>query len=182
MINAQFFNFEKDCYALLIPNFINDSYDLYNSCIATEFEEKTIAQYEKTITLPRLVSSYSHPMPDYFAPIIEKINIVSKQLPFIDNSQLATPNHCFLNYYRNGEDYNGWHTNENNPTYILSLGESRTFEIKKISNSTITSIQLDAGSLVIIYGEMFNTKFMQRIPKLSNSNKSCIHMIFSYQN
>lgn len=129
-----------------------------------------------------MVSSYSDTMPDYLAPIIENIKILSKQLPFINGSQLATPNHCLLNYYRNGEDYNGWHTYENNPSYILSLGETRTFEIKKISNSAITSIQLEAGSLLIIYGEMFNTKFMQRIPKSSNSDKSCIHMIFSYQN
>lgn len=64
-----------------------------------------------------------------------------------------------INYYRDGNDSNGWHADNEkelgtNPTIAsLSLGAERNFQLKHNSNSSIKkNIILENGSLLVMKG------------------------------
>ncbi len=66
------------------------------------------------------------------------------------------PNFVILNHYRNGEDHMGWHSDDERNACpqiaSLSLGATRRFRIDQGATVTPTSIDLDAGSLLIFDG------------------------------
>ncbi len=66
-------------------------------------------------------------------------------------------NGCLLNFYRNGNDRMGWHSDnekELEPEGViasLSLGASRDFFLRHKKNSTKQSLELNDGDLLIMH-------------------------------
>jgi alkylated DNA repair dioxygenase AlkB len=198
---AKFYPFEKDCYALFVPKFIDNCEALYDDIInEVSFEEKNIKMYGKTVPLPRLISFHaqtetvykysgirnvSKPIPECLNPIIDKINILTAQLPYIEG-KINSPNSCLINYYRNGDDYIGWHSDDElqsyttHPIYSVSLGATRDFEIKKKSTGAVTRITLTNGSLLAMYGKLFQLEYQHRVPKSSTTYDGRINLTFRY--
>lgn len=183
------YKFEDDCYALLYNNLISNPEELYIKILSDiQFDQKYIKMYGKTIPLPRLTAfcvrnnlniEYKYSgitnnailWPSYFDSITGKLNELGLQL--IPNCNI--PNSCFLNYYRNGDDYIGWHSDdelksyETNPIYSISLGSERTFEIRKKNNNNVHKILLKSGSLLVMYGSKFQQLYQHRLPKIEDS-------------
>jgi alkylated DNA repair dioxygenase AlkB len=198
-MNALFYNLEPGCYALLIPGFIQDPEDLYAQILEeVDFEAKSIKMFDKSIPLPRLTSYYSSVMKTGFAntpremlsfmdALCERFQEISKLLicpsgkPILNN----LPNSCLVNYYRNGDDYIGWHADDEqksyilNPIYSISLGEERIFQLRNEDLGRITDIKLGNGSLLIMYGDQLQIKYKHRVPK-TTSEVSRVNLTFRF--
>ena len=74
--------------------------------------------------------------------------------------ELAQPlNAVLLNYYRDGQDSMGWHSDDEpvlgrNPLIVsLNLGATRRFDLRRVGGSRIEhSIELEHGSLLVMSG------------------------------
>jgi alkylated DNA repair dioxygenase AlkB len=82
-------------------------------------------------------------------------------------------NGCLLNYYRDGNDYIGPHSDDektlaaNSSVFAVSLGACRTMKFaKKASTLNPThSVQLENGSLMAMTGPKFQRTYTHTIPK-----------------
>lgn len=83
---------------------------------------------------------------------------------------------CFINYYKTGRDHLGWHSdddpsiNHEKPIAIVTLGNERDFQFKKIGSKGIESINtrvLKPNSLAIMPAGMQHTHY-HRIPKIAD--------------
>ena len=77
-------------------------------------------------------------------------------------AQLAmTPNFALLNLYRDGQDYMGWHTDNETTMHgqlaSLSLGDTRRFLIEESSGTGKYRLDLEHGSLLLMNVELRHT-------------------------
>jgi len=84
-------------------------------------------------------------------------------------------NSVLINYYRNGSDSMGWHSDDEpelgrNPIIAsLSLGAPRDFILReKINNAHKIKINLEAGSLLLM-GPSIQNKWQHALPKRAHS-------------
>ena len=90
--------------------------------------------------------------PNPWIPLLEQIK--SK----VEKVTLTEFNSVLLNLYRDGQDSNGWHSDNEkelgtNPTIAsISLGQERTFHLKHRSKNLKLSFKLNHGSLLIMSG------------------------------
>lgn len=91
-----------------------------------------------------------------------------------------------LNYYRNGDDYIGYHTDsevqEGDVIASISLGATRKFSFRSIDyktdSSDIYEIDLEAGSLIIMDENSAKNKWKHMLPKMKNLKDVRINITF----
>jgi alkylated DNA repair dioxygenase AlkB len=95
-------------------------------------------------------------------------------------------NSVLLNYYRNGQDSMGWHSDDEkelgrNPTIAsLNLGESRRFLIRnKVDKNLKKEILLTHGSLLIMTDEMQHY-WQHTVPKEPKKQQPRINLTFRW--
>lgn len=94
-------------------------------------------------------------------------------------------NHLLMNRYRTGNDYMGWHSDDepelgnNPPIASLSLGATRRFVVKsKVSTHGFTHRwQLESGSLMIMGGATQH-QFRHGVPKQRTVQNERINLTF----
>lgn len=140
------------------------------------WEQGEITIYGKKVLEPRLTAWYGDAETDYtysgktqtstpWTPTLLAVKNKIEQLTFDDAIKNSiTRNHynaVLLNYYRNGLDSMGFHSDNEkkmgvNPTIAsLNLGESRRFIFRRRDNKNDKfEILLTHGSLLIMAGEM----------------------------
>ena len=90
---------------------------------------------------------YTQLFPAWFRPLIDQVNEACD----------VRFNGCLLNYYRNGLDHMGWHSDnedaldKSKPIASLSIGTSRDFFLKHRSRSFKEKIELKDGDLLVMY-------------------------------
>jgi len=129
------------------------------------WQQDIIKIFGKTIPIPRLQAFYGNKGLSYK---YSNINLEAKNWNDLLTSiktdiELAYKiklNSVLLNLYRNGNDSNGWHSDDEpslgkNPAIAsLSFGSNRTFHLKhKKFKNLKTKIELSNGSLLIMKGE-----------------------------
>lgn len=131
----------------------------------TPWEHLPFQIFGKTVDTPRLEA--------YFATSGNRYSYSGKTLkinPFTDTllqikqriEAIADTdfNAVLINYYRDGNDGNGWHADDEkelgkNPVIAsLSLGVSRRFDFKHKLTNEQHQLELNNGSLLIMSGEM----------------------------
>jgi len=101
-----------------------------------------------------------------YIPLLNEIqNIVCKELR-LENNYF---NGVLLNLYRDGKDYMGYHTdneNEMEETIIvgLSLGQKRKFYFKNNSTKEVSKYSMDNGNMIVMYPKC-QQLFKHSIPK-----------------
>lgn len=130
----------------------------------TPWQQDDITVFGKTYAQPRLTALYGNNSKAY-----SYANIVMQPVPFTQTlNQIKTAiegicpftfTTCLLNLYRNGQDSNGWHADDekelgtNPPIASVSFGAPRYFHLKhKKDKSLKTKILLDHGSLLLMSG------------------------------
>ncbi len=95
-------------------------------------------------------------------------------------------NSVLLNYYRNGQDSMGWHSDDErelgrNPVIAsLNFGESRRFLLRRKDNKSIKhELLLTHGSLLIMSGEMQHF-WQHAVPKEPKKNHPRINLTFRW--
>lgn len=92
-------------------------------------------------------------------------------------------NACLANLYRDGDDSNGWHSDNEkelgkNPIIgSISLGATRAFKLKHLKTNTRLEFELTSGSLLIMGGEMQHF-WKHQIPKTKSSVEPRINLTF----
>ena len=150
------------------PSFLNateaDScFNLLKENSAWQHDDITV--YGKTYKQPRLTALYGDTSKPY-----SYSNITMYPKPYTDTLKLIKTkieaevqtqfNTVLLNYYRDGNDSNGWHADNEkelgtNPIIAsISLGEERPFHFKHRTLNERHKLILEHGSLLVMAGEM----------------------------
>ena len=166
------------------PNFLNyeSANNLFNWFVDNiSWQQEEITLYGKKYLTPRLSSWIADSGLDYgysnmrmnakpwSQELLDLKFLVESEANFLFNSVL-------INYYRDGQDSNGWHSDDeselgNNPVIAsISLGGSRDFQLRHKKDKSIkTSICLENGSLLIMKGTTQHN-WQHCIPKRVNSD------------
>lgn len=147
----------------------------------TEWRQDRLNVYGKEHLAPRLSCWYGESWMDYrysghtmtasvLTPLLLDIkNEVEKQSGNLFNSVL-------VNYYRDGRDSNGWHSDDEpelgeNPIIAsLSLGAPRDFHLRhKVDKSRKHTMSLEHGSLLMMRG-LTQSRWQHQLPKRANAN------------
>lgn len=160
------------------------------------WKEQTVCVWGKKCKVPRLVYSYGEPgisysysgqkdIPDTNWPA--EMNEIRKKLATIHPDGLE-PNYLLLNYYRNGADKIGAHSDDEpdlisgSHIFSITLGAERKFVIRNVNNNLDkVETTLAHGSLLDMYGD-FQNKYTHEIPATTQCHLGRINLTFRYMN
>ncbi len=177
---------------IYVPNFFTKKEaDTYFNAIntATNWQQDTIRVYGKTYMQPRLTALFGETNQPY-----SYSNITMYPQPFtkiLDSikQRVETFCHCkfntlLINLYRNGNDSNGWHADNEkelgkNPSIAsVSFGAERPFHYKhKTQKEQRYKITLQHGSLLFMQGEMQHY-WLHQIAKTKKNISPRINLTF----
>ena len=154
-----------------------------------QWQQDNIKIFGKIYPQPRLTALYANNNKSYsysnikmqpitFTPTLFDIKSkIEKRL----NSQFTS---CLLNLYRNGQDSNGWHADNEkelglNPVIAsLSLGAERVFHMKhRNDKKEKLKINLTNGSLLVMRGKTQH-HWLHQIPKTRKKVEERINLTF----
>lgn len=174
------------------PNFfsIEKANEIFHK-LQTEipWQQDTITIYGKNHLQPRLTALFGNEGKPYgYSNIVMHPHPWNPMLIFIKEEVEKICQEYFttvlLNYYRNGQDSNGWHADNEkelgrNPIIAsLSLGEPRNFQLKHNSIETAKqNIVLEHGSLLVMKGTTQHY-WKHQIPKTKKEIGSRINLTF----
>ncbi len=101
----------------------------------------------------------------------------------VEEQTACSFNSCLLNYYHNGEEGMGWHSDDEEsleePIHIasLSLGARRRFDFRNKKTKEKTSIWLDNGSLLLMK-HPHQHLFQHSLPKSKKIQEPRINLTF----
>lgn len=154
----------------------------------TPWQHDTITVFGKTFSQPRLTALYGNNGKTYsYSSIIMHPHHFTPLLMFLKEKVESICQHHFttilLNYYRDEDDSNGWHSDNErelgqNPTIAsLSFGETRNFKLKHNTKPEQFSLPLENGSLFLMKsGSQIHYK--HQLPKSSKPKKGRINLTF----
>lgn len=175
------------------PQFLNgeQSTTLFQQiCSSEKFQQNEIILFGKKIKVPRLEA--------YFALNGETYGysgqqlLVSKFPSYLHELRLKVQeltgdryNALLINYYRDGQDSNGWHA-DNERTLgkdpciaSLSLGAERRFELKHMASGMKKNIILADGSLLHMHGQLQN-HYKHQLPKMKGLQQARLNLTFRW--
>ncbi|HBW85731.1 MAG TPA: alpha-ketoglutarate-dependent dioxygenase AlkB [Crocinitomicaceae bacterium] len=162
----------------LIRNFLheNESEHYFSGLMkALSFEQKDIVMFGKRIEIPRLESFHAVDGKSYgysgkrletrpFNPILSSLKgKIEGQISVHFNSVL-------VNLYRNENDSNGWHADDEkelgkNPVIAsISIGAKRRFQLKHKLEPLKHNLELNNGDLLIMGGTL-QSNWKHQVPK-----------------
>ncbi|REG98325.1 alpha-ketoglutarate-dependent dioxygenase AlkB family protein [Flavobacterium aquicola] len=186
-----FFNL-PDAEIIYFPSFISQEeadllfYELQKNVL---WQQDEITVYGKKHLQPRLTALYGNEGKPYsYSNIVMQPHqwtmSLQKIKSLIESASKTNFTTVLLNYYRDGNDGNGWHADNEkelgiNPIIAsLSLGASRNFQLKH--NNDVTqkkNIILENGSLLLMKGTTQHF-WKHQIPKTAKSIGPRINLTF----
>ncbi|HSD07488.1 alpha-ketoglutarate-dependent dioxygenase AlkB [Flavobacterium sp.] len=155
----------------------------------TPWQQDEITVYGKKHLQPRLTALYGNEgkpysysnitmQPHYWTPTLQKIKNLVENVAEINFTTVL------LNYYRDGNDGNGWHADNEkelgiNPIIAsLSLGAERNFQLKhNIDSTQKKNIVLENGSLLLMKGTTQHF-WKHQVPKTKKNIGPRINLTF----
>ncbi len=152
-----------------------------------DWRQDPISLYGKEFMIPRLHCWYGEfdysyskiklPKREFPKPILEIKHKIEKETGLKFNGVLA-------NLYRDGQDSNGWHSDNESelerPVHIasLSLGQERSFHLRKRGETKLRhKVNLEDGSLLIMK-HPFQEFWQHQIPKTKRVLEERINLTF----
>jgi len=182
-----------DADITLFENFFTnqESKKLYQNLIENiQWRQDKIKIFGKLINQPRLTAFYGDSSKDYsYSGIVMKPIDWNDDLLFIKNRVEEMAKIKFtsvlLNYYRDGKDSMGWHSDDEkelgqNPVIgSVSFGESRVFQLRHKLRKDIkkVDIKLTDGSFLLMKGSTQHF-WQHQIPKTTRNLESRINLTF----
>jgi len=178
---------------IYLKDFLSDELqqELYKHLISNDNIKWTQGVYNifgKSVNTPRLLwamrdeesmvnEKYTVTDSCVWTDLIKRVKIA---IEHIINRKLT---YAQLNYYRNGEDYIGWHTDkelsDGDIIVSLSLGATRTFQFHQISNKDNKyELELEGGSLLIMNSAAAKSEFKHQLPKRKKVKEGRINITF----
>jgi alkylated DNA repair dioxygenase AlkB len=155
----------------------------------TAWKQEDILLFGKTHKIPRLQAWYGDKGTDYsysgisldpipFSSELLKIKIKIEKLTGVNF------NSCLINYYRNGNDGMGWHSDnerqlgEDPVIASLSLGEERKFRLRSISNTKRTIDLVLASGSILVMEKGTQMHWQHSVPKTKRAIGPRINLTF----
>ncbi|HEY4789030.1 MAG TPA: alpha-ketoglutarate-dependent dioxygenase AlkB [Bacteroidales bacterium] len=181
-----------DGEALFYPDFLtNQECEAYYQHIFYSFtwKQEQIRMYDKDVLQPRLTAFCGEPFLDlrYSNHIVKPQHWTDKILELKQKTEAvagAKFTNALFNLYRDGKDSVSWH--RDNERYLgfdpviasISLGTTRTFQLRNYSDKTITrSVELTSGSLLIMKGPIQRC-WEHQVPKVNKRIGPRINITF----
>lgn len=155
----------------------------------TPWQQDDIKVFGKIYKQPRLTALYSVSGKSYsYSGITMQPHPFSKSLlelkEIVESTSKETYNTVLLNLYRDGNDSNGWHSDDEkelglNPVIAsLSLGAKRRFRLRHKKDKSLTyTLELDHGSLLLMKGTTQHY-WQHQLPKTKKVNDPRINLTF----
>jgi len=182
----------KDVDVWYYPEFFSkeESQHYYSVLLSeTKWQHDTITLFGKNYKQPRLTALYGNNEKSYsYSNITMHPHQFTNELHEINSKIKASTNEnfstCLLNLYRDGQDSNGWHADNEkelgtNPIIAsVSFGASRVFHLKHRFNPELKhKLILESGSLLIMKGETQHN-WLHQIPKTKKNVEARINLTF----
>lgn len=166
------------------PEFYSEAvaWDMYRTLLDnTEWRQDTITVYGKEHLTPRLSSWVGESWMDYsYSNHTMKAQVWSTSLLVIkqkiEEATGETFNSVLINYYRDGKDSNGWHSDDEPELGVhpviasLSLGAPRDFHLRHKSDKSLKhKMALENGSLLLMRGSTQEC-WQHHIPKRARAD------------
>ncbi|MEZ8144360.1 alpha-ketoglutarate-dependent dioxygenase AlkB [Enterovibrio sp. FF113] len=171
------------------PDFVDESEasTLFDALLSTlPWQQLPIKMYGREVLQPRLQAwfgdcGYTYSglalSPARFPPLIEQLKSRCERVSgTVFNSVLA-------NLYRDGQDYMGWHQ-DNEPELgaepsiaSLTFGEARRFVLKHIHTGEKREFELGSGSLLIMAGKT-QSYWQHTLPKTAKMKGPRVNLTF----
>ncbi|WP_271782819.1 alpha-ketoglutarate-dependent dioxygenase AlkB family protein [Aquimarina algiphila] len=168
----------------------NQSDVLFETLLKTiDWQQDNITVFGKTYPQPRLTALYSDNDQSYSysnitmypKPFTTELVLIKEKIEPISQITFTT---CLLNLYRNGQDSNGWHSDNEkelgkHPVIgSVSLGEERWLHFKnKKDKNQKHKIKLQHGSLLLMKGKT-QEYWLHQIPKTKKVIRPRINITF----
>ncbi len=154
------------------------------------FQQNEIVLFGKKIKVPRLEAYYALNGEQYgysgqqlqaekFPTFLEELRLeVQERTGYKYNALL-------INYYRDGQDSNGWHADNEktlglNPSIAsISLGAECSFELKHLSTGQKKSVLLADGSLLHMHGPLQH-HYKHQLPKKRALTEARLNLTFRW--
>jgi len=184
----------KDADIIYYPNVFSkeESITYFKTILdQTPWQHDAITIFGKTYKQPRLTALYANNGKPYsYSNITMTPHIFSNDLLSIKHKiEAITQEHfttCLLNLYRDGNDSNGWHSDNEkelgtHPIIAsVSFGEARLFHLKhRIEKSLKHKLVLEPGSLLLMKGET-QQYWLHQLPKTKRQIGPRINLTFRY--
>jgi len=155
----------------------------------TAWQQDDITVFGKTYKQPRLTALYANNEKSYsYSNITMQPHLFTDELLDIKNKietviakKFTT---CLLNLYRDGQDSNGWHADNEkelgkNPVIAsVSFGASRIFHLKhRYKKELKHKLVLESGSLLVMKSETQHY-WLHQIPKTKKKVEARINLTF----
>jgi len=181
-----------DAEVIYYPNFFSiDSSDYFFSKLSTSisWRQDSIKVFGKTYLQPRETALYGNSNKSYSysgitmnpIPFTKELSEIKAQ---VENTCNVNFTSCLLNLYRDGQDSNGWHADNEkelgkHPIIAsVSFGEERWFHFKHRYDKTLKQkIRLQHGSMLIMKGKT-QEYWLHQIPKTKKIIKPRINLTF----
>ena len=181
-----------DSSIVYYPEFfsVDESNHYFKTLLETiSWRQDNITVFGKTYKQPRLTALYANNKEPYsYSNITMTPHAFTKELfdiktkvETVINTHFTT---CLLNLYRNGQDSNGWHADNekelgNNPTIAsVSFGAERLFKLKhKRDKSLKKDLILEHGSLLLMKDKTQH-HWLHQIPKTKKVVGKRINLTF----
>lgn len=157
------------------------AWDHYRTLLkTTDWRQEQIQVYGKTHPTPRLSSWVGDEGTDYRYSNMTMhpepwSDLLTELKTLVESASQHHYNSVLLNYYRDGKDSNGWHSDNEpelgtNPVIAsLSFGAARDFHLRhKTRKQYKTKLSLENGSLLIMRGTT-QRHWQHHIPKRANA-------------
>ncbi len=171
---------EVEYWPEFYPN--DDANHLYSKILdETQWRQDTVTVYGKQHLTPRLSCWVGEPWMDYsYSNHTMKASAWSATLlaikQRIERQTGDAFNSVLINYYRDGADSNGWHSDDEpelGPQPViasLSLGAARDFKMRHKFDKTLkSSMSLEHGSLLLMRGAT-QSHWQHHIPKRARAS------------
>ena len=176
------------------PNFLSpDRADYYfqKFYAGTPWRSDKVVVFGKVYDQPRLTALYSDGPRSYSysglrldsQPFYPELSALKEQL---EKQVGHSFNSCLFNLYRDENDSNGWHADDEKELGTLpviaslSLGELRQFHLKHKTDKTLRrSLALEHGSLLLMAGRT-QKDFKHQLPKTKKAKAPRINLTFRF--
>ena len=181
-----------DCDITYVENFFSmeESQRLFKTLLEEiPWQQDDIKVFGKVYKQPRLTALFANNSKPYSYSNItmhpngfnESLKQIKHKVELFAKTEFTT---CLANLYRDGNDSNGWHADNEkelgiNPIIAsVSFGASRYFHLKHKDNKTIKQkLELKAGSLLLMKGET-QQHYLHQIAKTKRHVDSRINLTF----
>jgi alkylated DNA repair dioxygenase AlkB len=181
-----------DAEVIYYPQFFNitDANHYLNKLLKTiSWQEDNIRVFGKTYVQPRLTALYANNACSYtYSNITMKPNVFTNELleikKAVEKEVGIIFTSCLANLYRNGQDSNGWHADNEKELgkrpiiASVTFGAERIFHFKHKKDKRLKAkLTLNHGSLLVMKGDTQNN-WLHQLPKTKKKLNERINLTF----